>query len=45
MVKLYADLVEADLRTLEKVEGKIQVPFKYREGVSQELISRGFIAQ
>ncbi len=45
MIKLYADLLEGDLRSLEKIEGKIQVPLKYRDSVKQELINRGFIVQ
>ncbi len=39
MVKVYADLIEQGLRELE------QVPTLWREGVRQELITRGFITE
>lgn len=42
MVKIYADLVEAGLRSLDGADGVIQVPAKYLAGVIKELENRGY---
>lgn len=40
MIKIYADLVELGLRTLEAKEGIILVPTRYQEGVRVEIERR-----
>ena len=44
MVKIYADLVEAGIRTLEQVDASTVkvVPLSLKEEVRKELIVRGY---
>lgn len=42
MVKIYADLVEANKRSLDGANGVKKVPEKYLEEVKAELQSRGY---
>lgn len=40
MIKIYADLVELGLRTIEEIEGVVKVPLQYIEQVKEELKRR-----
>lgn len=41
MIKLYADLCEAGLRTVKDEKDIMSVPLKWKSAVIQELINRG----
>lgn len=42
MIKIYADLVEAQERSLDGADGIKKVPDKYLDGVKEELKKRGY---
>lgn len=43
--RLYADLVEAGLRSLDGAGGVTKVPTKYLEGTLAELTNRGYFKE